>query len=132
MEFVVIIWIVCAFIGYAIGKPKGLGGIGFMLGLLLGFIGVIVVAVMSGESPNQIQAVRHPPPEPPRPQWIPCPHCKQAVLFDDLMSHRCPPEPAIAPPVYQGPPRRTIPKPPPPKLPPKTGVWDDQVDDWLR
>jgi len=33
-------------IGYAIGQSKGLGGTGFILGLLLGFIGWIIVAVM--------------------------------------------------------------------------------------
>jgi hypothetical protein len=38
--------IVSALIGYLIGKPKNLGGLGAVLGGLLGFIGWIIVAVM--------------------------------------------------------------------------------------
>lgn len=45
MEWV-IIWVVCAFIGYAIGKNKGRGTAGAVAGLLLGPIGIIVALVL--------------------------------------------------------------------------------------
>jgi hypothetical protein len=51
MLFVLIWVIVGGGIGAAIGSPKGRGGVGFFLGLFLGFIGWIIVAVIepSGE-----------------------------------------------------------------------------------
>ena len=33
-------------VGYAMGKPKGYPGVGFFLGLLLGCIGLVIVAIM--------------------------------------------------------------------------------------
>jgi hypothetical protein len=44
---VIIAWVFFGFIGAAIGSSKGLGGTGFILGLLLGPIGILIVAVMS-------------------------------------------------------------------------------------
>jgi predicted amidophosphoribosyltransferase len=42
----VILWILFAIIGLLIGKGKGKGGAGFALGLFLGPIGIIIIAVM--------------------------------------------------------------------------------------
>ncbi len=33
-------------VGYAIGKPKGYPGVGFILGFLLACIGLVIVAIM--------------------------------------------------------------------------------------
>jgi hypothetical protein len=41
-----------ALIGWLIGKNKGLGGLGIVLGGLLGVIGWIIVAVMKGTPPT--------------------------------------------------------------------------------
>jgi hypothetical protein len=49
---IVIGMIVGPLVGYFIGKPKGLGGLGAVLGFLLGFIGWIIVAVMKGNNLN--------------------------------------------------------------------------------
>ena len=42
----VIIWIVCAVLGGMVGSSKGRGGAGVALGLLLGPIGVLIVAFL--------------------------------------------------------------------------------------
>lgn len=44
-------------VGWLIGKGKGLGGLGLVLGALLGVIGWIIVAVMKGN-----QDLNQPPP----------------------------------------------------------------------
>jgi hypothetical protein len=43
---VLIVTLACAFAGQAIGKPKGYPGAGFTIGLLLGVLGVVIVALM--------------------------------------------------------------------------------------
>ena len=40
--------VIGALVGWLIGKNKGLGGLGLILGGLLGVIGWIIVAVMKG------------------------------------------------------------------------------------
>lgn len=41
-----LIWLLCAVAGYFIGETKNRAGLGAVLGLLLGVIGVIIIAVM--------------------------------------------------------------------------------------
>jgi hypothetical protein len=38
--------VVCAFIGKAIGDTKGRGGLGFVLGLVFGVVGLVVIALI--------------------------------------------------------------------------------------
>jgi hypothetical protein len=45
--------IIGGLVGWLIGKGKGLGGLGLVLGGLLGVIGWIIVAVMKGNPPQQ-------------------------------------------------------------------------------
>jgi hypothetical protein len=45
--------IIGGLVGWLIGKGKGLGGLGLVLGGLLGVIGWIIVAVMKGTPPQQ-------------------------------------------------------------------------------
>ncbi len=40
------VMIVCAFIGLAIGDKKDRGGLGFGLGLCLGVIGLVIIALL--------------------------------------------------------------------------------------
>ncbi|MCD4828604.1 MAG: zinc ribbon domain-containing protein [Candidatus Cloacimonetes bacterium] len=64
MEFVAI-WIVCGIIGSIIGNPKGLGCAGFVVGVLLGPLGVIIMVVLAlvGDSREKRQ----------------CPFCKKMI-----------------------------------------------------
>lgn len=48
--------LVFAFIGGAVGQPKGIGGTGFVLGAILGPIGVLIVATMKRSVTDRIQA----------------------------------------------------------------------------
>lgn len=71
MEVFLVIWLVCALLGLLIGQPKGKGGLGFLLGLFLGVIGLIIIAVAKpAEAAPQGTATDR----------IPCPHCAEAVL----------------------------------------------------
>jgi len=49
-------WIICAFIGLAIGSSKGQAAAGFLLGLLLGPVGLLIALIMKPSI--QVQAQR--------------------------------------------------------------------------
>jgi hypothetical protein len=52
MEILLVMAVLCGVIGAALGSSKKVGGGGgFILGLLLGFIGLIIVAVSAPKSP---------------------------------------------------------------------------------
>lgn len=50
---VLVVAVVCGFIGAAIGEPKRQGAMGFLLGFLFGPLGLLIVAVMQ---PNAVPA----------------------------------------------------------------------------
>jgi hypothetical protein len=43
---VIAVMLACGFAGQAIGRPKGYPGAGFAIGVLLGLLGVVIVALM--------------------------------------------------------------------------------------
>lgn len=53
----IIIWVVCGLIGGAIGSGKNLGCAGFMLGVLLGPVGIIVIAVMGNRPASTLDRI---------------------------------------------------------------------------
>lgn len=52
------VWVVCGLIGAAIGSSKNLGCAGFMLGVLLGPIGLIVIAVMAAKPASTLDRIQ--------------------------------------------------------------------------
>ena len=47
---VIIIWAICAWAGYAIGKGKNRETQGLVLGLILGVIGLVIIALLPAKS----------------------------------------------------------------------------------
>ena len=69
----VIVWIICAFIGMGIGKGKGKRGAGFALGLFLGPIGIVIIALMK-ENTAGVEAMAISSGESRK-----CPYCAELV-----------------------------------------------------
>ena len=69
---VLFIWLIMGLIGYAIGNGKGRGTAGFFLGLFLGFIGWIIVLLLS-PAQNTIQVAQQ-----PKLTHV-CPYCRSSI-----------------------------------------------------
>ncbi len=66
----IFIWVMCAIIAAGIGSNKGMAGSGFLLGLIFGPIGIIIVLVSSGDKRV-------------------CPYCKEMVHKDAVRCPKC-------------------------------------------
>lgn len=71
--WIVILWIVPVFVGHAIGKSKGRAGL--LYGLFLGWLGVIIVAILP---PVRSSATHRE-----------CPHCKETMRIDATVCPHC-------------------------------------------
>ena len=64
MEILVLIWLLSAVVGFVVGQSKGLGAVGFLLGLFLGLIGILIIAGFPRadhrlRSPTHPAGIRH-------------------------------------------------------------------------
>lgn len=57
MEAFVVFWIICGVIGGAVGSGKNMGCAGFLLGLLLGPLGIIIVAVLGPKERSTLDKI---------------------------------------------------------------------------
>jgi hypothetical protein len=67
---ILLVLFVLGLIGYAIGKNKGMGWVGFLLGAVLGPIGWLIIGINSGDK-------------------IKCPQCKQSIHFQASICPFC-------------------------------------------
>ncbi len=70
MEVIVLIWVVCGLAGGMIGAQKGEPVVGFILGLLIGPLGELVVLRSSGKGKT-------------------CPYCKEMVKRGATICKHC-------------------------------------------
>jgi hypothetical protein len=83
----VIFWLICGIIGTVIGSFRNAGGTGFLLGFLLGPLGVLLVLMVEGRPKCPHCAEHH------QPGAKICPHCRTALTVtrswvDDWQSQR--------------------------------------------
>jgi hypothetical protein len=69
MEFIGF-WLLCGIVAAMIGRRKGAGCVGFVVGLILGPIGIIIALVMKGNRKA-------------------CPFCKELVNRDATVCPHC-------------------------------------------
>ena len=87
--FVLLLWAACGFVGWRLGESKGYPVLGVVLGLLLGVIGLLIIALVPGSKPRsdydmwqeRLAGQSWQPPAPPvQPsQWVRCPACGQTI-----------------------------------------------------
>jgi len=70
MEIAVLIWIACGIVAAIIGSGKGEGCAGFILGVVLGPIGILLALASSGNRRA-------------------CPYCKEMIHREALVCPRC-------------------------------------------
>lgn len=66
----IFIWLLFGVIGAIIGNPKGRGGDGFLLGILFGPIGILIILVIKGNRKT-------------------CPFCKELINKEAVRCSRC-------------------------------------------
>lgn len=93
MTFVIFIWLIMPIIGLFIGKTKGHGFLGFILGFLLGPIGLVIIAIMK---PDNISDSRRGPelnveiiPEEKK-KKVACPFCGLGFIYNTDEKAKCP------------------------------------------
>ena len=101
----VVALLVCAFIGMAVGNSKGRGGLGFLLGLVFGVFGLIVIAVL-GPTPEaqarrdlQVAAAARALDSSER--LRPCPWCSELIQPAARVCRYCRRDVALPPPPHE-------------------------------
>lgn len=66
----IILWLICGVIAAAIGSNKGEGCLAFIVGLLLGPLGILVAVISKGN------------------RWV-CPYCKETIAKGATICKHC-------------------------------------------
>jgi hypothetical protein len=82
------VWVGLGFAGGAIGRSKGMENSGFLLGLLLGPIGLIIIAVTQPSQERRDQVAR-------KQGMVSCPHCNEFVRPGASVCRHCQHEMAV-------------------------------------
>lgn len=85
--FAIIFWVLPIWVGHQIGKPKGRAG--GVWGLLLGWIGVIIVALLPPTHLSPGVPGAGPPALMGGPMYRECPHCKESMRRDASICPHC-------------------------------------------
>lgn len=86
MELILLLWLLFGIIGALIANNKGRSSCGgFALGVLLGPIGVLIVALLSRQEPQ----ASTPAEEPNDVRWRKCPACNALALTVDGKCRAC-------------------------------------------
>jgi hypothetical protein len=82
-------WAALGFVGWKLGDSKGRPGLGVALALLLGLLGLLIVALLPSAKPRTDQEMwqqrlagqswQPPPPTRAPAQWVRCPSCGQTI-----------------------------------------------------
>jgi hypothetical protein len=94
--FYVILWIICSFAGWKIGDSKGHPALGFVLGFLLGLIGLVIIALVRPAQPRTYayaplpnsQQYAPPPKQVAAPMYA-CPSCRAPISPAASMCGSC-------------------------------------------
>ncbi|MFN8027952.1 MAG: DUF2510 domain-containing protein [Acidimicrobiia bacterium] len=91
-----VVWVLVGVVGWKVGEAKGRGGLGFVLAMVLGLIGIAIVAflppVEHGRADPELlamQSAMHRTNAPPPPPVFVCRACHQPVLPSATMCRAC-------------------------------------------
>ncbi len=90
---ILLLWVVVGGgVGALIGSQKGRGGLGFILGLVLGVIGWVIILLLapaSGHPANQVTVVTGAPLGANAQLYRECPRCKEPMRRDASLCPHC-------------------------------------------
>ena len=90
MEFLVL-WIICGVVTGVIASNKGRNGVGwFLVGCILGIFGVILIACLPSQNPQQVYLASNPNITEPAVRRVKvCPDCAEEVMVEARICRHC-------------------------------------------